>query len=163
MAVASLQIDYTNVEALIASRPDISSIDNVNSSVMANVISQMEAKINAKLAKNYEVPVSDACPVLTAISTNLSIWGTLRIAYSQETLKDDPIFQTYKECWDDLDDIAAGKSDLITSSGSAVTRKTSGRRYYSNNRGYEPTYKYGRDEVSQVVDPDLINDVASYA
>lgn len=157
MSHTILPISYATVEDLLQTRTDLGSITALSSMQMALELGKTEALINAKLSPSYVVPVSPAPPLLTALSTDLTVYNLL-IALSMfkvERLKDHPWYDRYQASLKLLDQIATGAVPLATSSGAVIGTRTDQRQLTSTTEGFRQTF-YEGEWPDMVPDPDKI-------
>lgn len=158
MAASVFPITYAKVEDVQATFPAVTSLTTVNSSNIAYYMGRAEGLMNAQLAKNFTVPVTPV-PVLTLISTDLTIWELAKRIYSGETLKESAWAVRYAEANSLLAALAAGDIPMATASGTVIVMDKQVMEVYSNSSGYTPTFQED-DWVTQAVDQDKLDDIS---
>jgi phage gp36-like protein len=112
---------YTTVENVLSAMPAIGSVTNITSAVIAQYIGASDALINAKISRQYSVPVVGDVPLLQSLSLDITLYNMLaKRIYVGEQLSKSPWPDRYKEALGILDEIAEGTLQLIGSSGSIL-------------------------------------------
>lgn len=112
------------------------------------VISQIEAKVNAKLANRYAViPVVDAGDVLVVQGICLAIIaervrGIMGVVTGQKNVEQDRRTSNSAQAEKDLNDIVDGKVKLNT----ALISTSDGIRSYDRENSSVPVFKRGTDQ-----------------
>lgn len=152
--------DYATPDNVYDVFPPLQQVSDLTSGhINSRFIADAEAEINAKLAKLYAVPVSDA-PILTTIAIDLTLYRILsRRTFPTTMLKDSEWVDRYRESRDLLDDMAAGKTELVDSSGSLVAARTDVAIVESSTQDYLPTYHEGGSDLDQILDEDKNDDL----
>lgn len=154
----TLPASYTTVELVYQLAPTVGSVSNVTSAHIADMIGMADAEINAVLSKRYTVPITDDCPVLTTISTNLTTYYTLRRLYTREKQNKSDWVDGYKErATSLLEKLMDGEIGLVTSSG-AVVAAADVAEVWSNTKDYVPTFSE-LDYTQSVIDDDKLDDL----
>lgn len=156
-----MALSYTTVARIRQQHPLIGSMTTLSSNQIFEFTTDAEAMINAKISKQYTVPVTDVSvpPLLTTIATDLSVYRILtQRVFTQERLKDSVWPDRFKEAQDILDEIADGKIALTEVDGSLVPTRSDVADVWSNTKDYEPTFTELGD-LDHVVDPDKIDDL----
>ncbi len=78
-----MAVVYTSVTRINSAFPPISSVSNINSAVISQYATDVEAEIDSLISKRYVLPLTVTCPILTAIATRETIY---RIAVQRATL-----------------------------------------------------------------------------
>jgi len=126
---------------------------------LAHYAGRAEAEMNAKLALRYSLPFANDIPILTALATDIALYYTLsRKPLVGSQAKADPWLDRYKEARDILDKLADGTSLLMDSSLQVLGQRTDVMQFYSNTKGYLPTFDE-RDPEAWVQDEDKIDDL----
>jgi phage gp36-like protein len=113
---------YTTVANVLEALPAVGSITNITSAVVCSFIGRSEALINAKVSKQYTLPIAGDVPLLQTLSLDITLYNLLaKRIFAGEQLSKSPWPDRYKEALDVLDEIAAGTIPLLTSSGAIVT------------------------------------------
>lgn len=157
----TLPASYTTVSRIGSAFPAINSVSTLSSGVVHQFIGDVEAEINSKLAKQWSLPLTVDCPVLTAIATRESIY---RIAVQRGLVQFPPAQQgrhpMQQQHIDDqklLDKIAGGVINLVDSSGNNIAASTGQMLVYSTTEDYVPTFSEGA-WVDQIQDKDKLDD-----
>lgn len=160
--VSALPNSYTNVAQIHATAPEIGSNTAITSAVIVQMIGLVEAEINQKLAKVYDLPFSVEVPMLQALSTRMTLCelfgGTPNIGSRIES-KDHPLVANWCRAREDLDKIVDGDTVLVDSSGQVITDKVSDNAVVVTDgfEEYTPTF-LGTDHTQSIIDPDFIQD-----
>lgn len=158
MAASSFPITYAKVEDVQQTFPAINSVSNINSETVAYQMGRTEGMMNARLSKNYTVPVSPAPLLLTLIATDLTIWEMAKRIFSGDTLKDSAWAVRYSEANSLLAQVANGTLPLTTASGTTVTMDKNVMEVYSSKSSYTPTFQEDGFVASEV-DQDKLDDI----
>ena len=130
---------YTTVNKLLTTLPMVGSVTSISSADLAAFIDDADATINAKLAKQYTVPVSGA-PLLDSLAADIALARLLtRRVFTQEQANKSTWPDEYKKALDTLDDIASGKLALVTGSGTIIAATSNEGEVWSNTMDYVPT------------------------
>lgn len=149
---------YTANSLCYATLPALLSKTNITSSELSGYINKAEAIVNGKLAMRYTVPITDPCPLLETLATDLSVYFSLRRTFSQEKKNESEWPRTYKDSLQMITDIGAGKMILTNSAGAIIAQRTDIIDVWSNNMDYEATFTED-DMINQVDDSDKIDDI----
>lgn len=139
-----MSLNYASVDTILQIEPDIGSIAALTSAQIVNGFAQAaEALIDAKIAQLYSVPVSPAPNLLVALANGISIYYILsRRVFTSQQLKQSTWPDRFKEDLATLDDIAAGKIQLVDGSGTLITGSDAAVAQ-SNTKGYRPSFDEG--------------------
>lgn len=136
------------------------SLDSNTTSLISKCITWAESEIDRRLAKRYDVSSFQVAvpPRLTAICEQL----TLGFFYENNSRggKDgrDRGKSLYERVKAELDDLAAGKGELVSSAGSVIAAR-SGMGVLTNTEDYTSTF--GEDDpLNWVVDSDKLDDIS---
>src|SRR5262245_45535612 len=119
---------YATVTRIHSAYPEISSITAITSAVVVQFIDQVEAEINARIAKKYVVPVTPLPPLLQAISERETRYriliqrGLIQFPGYQEGPH--PLGVQHKDDQKLLEMIADGELTLTDSAGNVITQNT---------------------------------------
>ncbi len=157
-----MAVVYTSVTRINSAFPPISSVSNINSAVISQYATDVEAEIDSLISKRYVLPLTVTCPILTAIATRETIY---RIAV-QRALVQFPSAQQGKaplqvQHEDDqklLEKLATGKMQLVGTDGTVVAADLTQSDIYSTTMGYTPTFHEG-GWGDMVIDPDKLTDI----
>jgi phage gp36-like protein len=154
-----MALTYTTVSAMLAVEPLIASVTNLDSAQIVAIAERAEAEINASLARNYDLPLASAVPLIEQLATGYALYFVLsRRIFTQERLQDSVWPDRFKEDKETLAGIGSGALVLIDSAGAVIATTASQAQVRSNNSGYEPTYWDGGSELDQITDPDKVDD-----
>jgi phage gp36-like protein len=118
---------YTTVANILESLPSVGSITNITSAVVANFIGRSDALINAKISKQYTLPIVGDVSILQSLSIDITLYNLLaKRIFAGEQLSKSPWPDRYKEALDTLDEISTGILPLITSSNEVIASCTAG-------------------------------------
>lgn len=155
----TLPVSYSNVGNILTALPAVGSTSAINSAAIFAYIGETEAQINAKISQSYALPFTVEVPVLTVLSTRLTIQRlvTERLAlnFSGATEKENPFAKSMEMYQEMLSDIAKGTLRLLDSSGGVIAARAGG--VWSSTSGYEPTFTEGAMSDS-IQDPDKLDD-----
>jgi hypothetical protein len=164
MMPATLPVSYTSVGYIGSAFPAVFSAANVTSAVVAHYAGMEEAIINAKLAKLYALPFTQEVPLLTALSTDLTIAAILtkRTAahFTTEQNQANPFIATRKRAMDMVEQIAKGELALLSASGQIIETSNEGIEVWTSTMDYKSTFHEGRIE-DMIVDPDKLDNILS--
>lgn len=162
MALSTLPVSYTAVSIITSLFPAISSVSNLNSAVVAYYAGMVEAEINTRIAKRYNLPLTVECPLLTAIATRETIY---RIATQRALIQFPPAQQGMHpmQAMHDADQLLIemldeGEIELVDSSGADILARTTGMLMTTTTQDYLPTMHEGRFE-DMVVDQTKLDDI----
>lgn len=131
-------VSYTTVSLMQMTLAEVGSISTMTDSVLLLHAGAAEALINATISKRYSLPFTQEIPLLESLATDMGIYRVLtgRITINKEH----PWFARFKNATETLKDIAEGKIELVSSSGEALTGKSSGStQVWSNTKDYKST------------------------
>lgn len=155
-------VSYTAVSRVHSAYPSITSVSNLSSAVIHQFAGDVEAEINAVIAKQYALPLTVECPILTAIATRETIY---RIAVQRALVQFPPAQQgrhpMQVQHIDDqklLEKIAAGTIPLVSASGAVIAGDTTQMEAYSTTMTYVPTFQEG-SMLDSVQDPAKLDDM----
>jgi phage gp36-like protein len=118
---------YTTVANILESLPSVGSITNITSAVVANFIGRSDALINAKISKQYTLPIVGDVSILQSLSIDITLYNLLaKRIFAGEQLSKSPWPDRYKEALDTLDEISNGILPLITSSNEIIASGAAG-------------------------------------
>lgn len=151
--------EYTSVARVYDLEPMIGSLSDLTSSqILTAFIEPVEGEINARLARRYSVPLTDAIPMLEGIADDMAVYRCLRRIFSQDQLKDSVWPNAFKESMDKLIEVAKGEVLLVNSGGSIIAQRGTIARAQSNTQGYQPTFHEGGSWMDQIKDQDRTDD-----
>lgn len=137
--------------------PEIGSNSTITSQHLLTFAGMAESLINAKISRQYALPLSVEVPILQTIATDLAIYNTLTgRLYSAERLKNSTWPERYKQAMDILKEISDGTLQLLDSSGSIVGARTDINEVWSDKMDYIPTFHEG-SFADSIQDPDKID------
>ena len=163
----TLSVSYTTVGLINSGFPAITSVTALTSGIVAGYAGMVEAEINAKIAKQYQLPLTLECPILTAIATREAIF---RIAVQRQLVQFPPAQQGRSPLQvqhsDDqklLQQISDGEVTLygVNSNGafnSLIPANTSDIQIFSTTMNYNPTFHEG-SVFDAVIDTDKLDDI----
>lgn len=139
--------------------PKIGSATSLTSAHLSDFIGLAQAEINAVLAKQYTLPMAHEVPLLTNLSTTLAGYYILRRVFTQESPNDSDWVDKWREDAKSLlERIMDKELELVTSSGSIISRNTGGSiEVWSSTMGYNPTF-YETDFTRTFIDSDKLED-----
>lgn len=148
MAVAWTYASYEDVTATLRF---LASSTNITSAVIAHHGGRAQSMIDAKLATLYTVPFTGSPPpIINTISNDLTCYFVLAgDTILANTLKDSPWPGVYKDQMKLLDDIASGKTPIVTASGTVLDKSTAQALIASDVMVYIPTFSELDFEQSQ--------------
>lgn len=159
-AVRTFAVSYTNVETVHEALPEIKTQAlNITSAEIAREAGQVEALINAKIARFYALPFAYDVPLLTGIATDLTCYNLLvKRLFTAGVPEGSPWPDRWKEAMEILDSVAAGETPLLTASLAVIAGSTETAEAWSLTQDYSPTY-YESDETTDFeIDPDRTED-----
>lgn len=132
---------YTSVDNVLEAMPIIGSVTNITSAVVASFIGRSDALINAKISRQYALPMAGDVPLLQSLSLDITLYNLLaKRIYAGEQLSNSPWPDRYKEALETLDEIASGELVLVTSSGDALSSSPSAiGQVWSSTEDFLPT------------------------
>lgn len=131
---------YSTVENVLEALPSVGSVTNITSAVIAQFIGRTDALINAKISRQYALPIAGDVPILQTLSLDITLYNILaKRLYAGEQLSKSPWPDRYKEALDVLEEIAAGTLPLTTTSGAALPASTTLGQVWSSTEDYLPT------------------------
>lgn len=150
---------YTTVDKLLVTLPMVGSITSISSADLAAFIDDADAIINAKLAKQFTVPVSGA-PLLNSLAADIALARLLtRRVFTQEQANKSTWPDEYKAALETLDKIASGEITLVSSAGTVISAASAEGGVWSNTMGYVPTFNED-DPATNFIDSDKLLDIA---
>ena len=164
LGVFGVPLTYTTVTRINSAFPAITSITNINSAIVCQYATDVEAEIDAVISKRYALPLTVTCPILVAIATREAIY---RIAVQRALIQFPPAQQgkaplqvQHEDDQKLLDKIADGKIQLVSSSGAVVAADLTQIEIYSTTKGYLPTFHEG-DWTDMVRDQNKLDDIVA--
>lgn len=155
----SVVCSYQTVSGLLSMFPFVGSASNVNSAAIALFLSDAQAQVNAKVARRFALPITVEAPLLTQLTTELAIIDLCRkrimFHFGKEDLSKAGILTRYDEVMKALDNLAEGKTELVSDVGSLVA--VANREFWSTTLRRNPTF-YEGDQHLQYQDKDKIED-----
>lgn len=152
-------VSYTTVSLMMLSMPFVGSRTNITSAEFAEFGGRAESVINAKIAKQYSLPLSQSVPLLETLATDIGCYYVLsRRVFTGEKKNDSEWPDRFKEAMNLLDDVASGKTPLIGADGGIVGARTDQNEAWSSTMDYEPVMT-ADEPVYQVEDEDRIEDI----
>ncbi len=155
---------YTSVTRINSAFPAITSVSNINSAIVSQYATDVEAEIDALISKRYVLPLTVSCPILTAIATRETIY---RIAVQRALIQfpsaqqgKAPLQVQHEDDQKLLDKIAEGKIQLVSNAGVVVAADLTQMEIYSTTMSYMPTFHEG-DWGNMVIDPDKLDSIAA--
>ncbi len=153
---------YTSVTRINSAFPPISSVSNINSAIISQYATDVEAEIDSIISKRYVLPLTVTCPILTAIATRETIY---RIAVQRALVQFPPAQQgkaplqvQHEDDQKLLQKIADGKMQLVGTDGTVVAADLTQTDIYSTTMGYVPTFHEGA-WGDMVQDPNKLTDI----
>lgn len=154
-------VSYTSVDHIQDILPMIGSVTTLTSTQIFKFAAAAESLINAKISKNYAIPITQDVPVLQSLATDISIYYILtKRLFTSQQLEDSPWPDRYKEAMKTIDEIADGKTLLLNSSGTLIGARTDVAEVYSTSMNRIPTFWEGPME-DQIQDIEKIEDEAN--
>lgn len=149
---------YATVDGIHTRLPYIQSLSNLSSADTVEFIEDAEAVLEAKVSKQYTIPVSDS-PYFNKLARDASICEILsRRVFTQERQNQSEWVDIFCDAFKRADDVASGKIPLLTSSGDLVNARTGVKEVWSDTKDYHPTFsELGR--LDQIQDDDKIDDL----
>lgn len=145
--MATLPVSYSNVGEVGSAFPAISSVTAINSAIVAQMMGSVEAEINVKIGKRYDLPLTVECPILQAISTRETIYRLLiqrqLIHFPAAQQGKHPLMVQHQDDQKLLDQIMNGEIQLTSSSGEPLPADTTQMEFYSTTKDYIPTFNEG--------------------
>jgi len=158
---ATSPVSYTSVTRINSAYPFISSVTNMTSGVMAQYAGDVESEINAKISKQYTLPLSVDCPLLTAIATRETIYRIavqrLLVQFPAAQQGQHPLQVQHKDDQSLLKDIMDGKLQLVDASGAVMAIDASQIEVFSTTKNYVPTFSEG-SMLDNIQDQDKLDD-----
>jgi phage gp36-like protein len=153
---------YTTKARILDIEPALNDISDLSAAHIDVFITDAEAEIDARLAKQYTPPLT-GIPYITAIATDIAIYRILsRRVFTQGQLKDSVWPDRFKEALEQLKEIAEGTVELVDSSGTVVTGRTDVVELWTNNQNYQPTFHEGSiatHSADNIQDEDKVDDL----
>ncbi len=133
---------YCTVDHVLEAMPSIGSITNITSNVIAAYIGRSEAFINAKICRQYDMPLAVQVPLLHSLSLDITLYNMLaKRIYAGEQLSKSPWPDRYKEALDTLEEVSNGTLQLLTSSFEALSPSSEvGGQVWSSVENALPTF-----------------------
>lgn len=149
---------YTTVSNMMILMPDVQSRTNANSAQLAHFIEMAEGRVDAYLAKRYQLPLSIPAPhLIETISTHLSVYEFLsKRVFAGQVAAESFWVAAYKESIRDLENIVKGRMELVDSGGALTISEAS--EIWSSTQDYLPTFTED-SQLNQSRDPDKIEDI----
>jgi len=155
----TLPVSYCVVGDLTMTVPAIGSVSTITSATLAFFIQGAQALIDSKLAKLYQVPFSDAPPVVQTLAIDISLYEILtKRIFTQEKINDSVWPDRFKSAIDLLNEIASGKVALVDSSGQIVQGRSDVADVWSDKQDRYPTMHDGAWE-DMIQDPSMLDDI----
>ncbi len=155
---------YTTVTRINSAFPAINSVSNINSAIICQYATDVEAEIDAIISKRYALPLTVTCPILTAIATREAIY---RIAVQRALVQFPPSQQgkaplqvQHEDDQKLLDKIASGAIQLVSSSGAVIAADLTQIEIYSTTKDYLPTFHEGA-WTDMVMDQNKLDSIIS--
>lgn len=157
---------YTGIGSIHALYPAINTAQNtgLSSVVVLGFIDQVEAEINARVAKKYTLPFTNGCPILAAIATREAIF---RIAIERGLVHFPPAAQgraplAVQHDMDQklLKEIADGSVSLLDNSLAVIATDITQIEIYSTTMNQNPTFHEG-PWTDQVQDEDKLDAITA--
>lgn len=162
--VLGVPLSYTTVTRINSAFPAINSVSNINSAIISQYATDVEAEIDSVIATRYALPLTVTCPILAAIATRETIY---RIAVQRALVQFPPVQQgkaplqvQHEDDQKLLVKISDGVMNLVSSSGAVVSVSASQIPIYSTTMNYLPTFHEG-DWGAMVQDQDKLNAILS--
>lgn len=137
-------------------------LDTATTSVISKCITWSENEINKKLAKRYAVSSWSTAALTPPMITTLCEQLALGYFYDNNSRGgkegQDRADRMIKMVQDNLNDLAAGKLELVNSSGAVITGRTT-RGVLSNTSEYSPTFAED-NPLNWEVDTDKLTDIS---
>lgn len=149
-------VSYTSC-SLMMTLPEIGSNSTITSQHLLTFAGMAESLINAKISRQYALPLTVDVPILQTIATDLAIYNTLTgRLYTAERMKSSAWPERYKQAMDILKEISNGTLQLLDSSGSIVAARTDINEVWSDKMDYIPTFHEG-NITDSIQDEDKID------
>ena len=155
---------YTSVTRINSAFPAINSISAINSAVISQYATDVEAEIDSIISKRYVLPLTVTPPILVAIATRETIY---RIAVQRALVQFPPAQQgkaplqvQHEDDQKLLTKLAEGKIQLVGTDGKVVATDLTQSDIYSTTMGYVPTFHEGA-WGDMVQDPNKLDDISA--
>jgi phage gp36-like protein len=149
---------YTTVSHMLLIMPSVRSSTNATSAELAYFIYGAEGRVDAYLSKRYALPLASIPVMIETISTNIAVYDFLsKRVFAGQIAAESFWVAAFKESMKDLENIANGKVELVTSSGESIG--TNRFLFWSSNENYLPTFTED-DVLNQKIDEDKLDDIA---
>ena len=158
--VLTLPVSYTSVTDLLELVPEIGSLSAITSAQLFNFCGQAESLVNAKIVRNYSLPLASIPPLLNTLSTTIAGYYVFsrRLYVGAKQLENSPWPDRFKEAISTLEEIADGKLLLVGGNGAVLTTRTDIALAQSNTMNYIPTMSE-LDAPNNFIDTDKIDDL----
>ena len=155
---------YTSVTRINSAFPAISSVSNINSAIVSQYATDVEAEIDSIISNRYTLPLSVTCPLLAAIATRETIY---RIAVQRALVQFPPAQQgkaplqvQHEDDQKLLTKIAQGELGLVSTTGAVVAVSTTLIQITSTTKDYLPAFHEGA-WGDMIQDPDKLDAILS--
>ena len=159
-----MAVVYTSVTRINSAFPAISSVSNINSAIISQYATDVEAEIDSAISKRYVLPLTVTPPILIAIATRETIY---RIAVQRALVQFPPAQQgkapmqvQHEDDQKLLEKLANGTMQLVGTDGKVVAADLTQSDIYSTTMGYVPTFHEGA-WGDTVQDPNKLDDIAA--
>lgn len=160
---------YGTVGGVSSLFPPISSVTAITSAVISKYMDQVEAEINARITKRYDIPLINSLvaggasvPLLTAITERETVY---RIAVSRGLVQfpaaqqgTNPLAVQHKDDQSLIDKIVEGNIELVDNTGNEIAVDKTHIVHFSNTMNYQPTFSPVLDPIDNIVDETHIDD-----
>lgn len=150
-------VSYSSTTLMLTTLPELGSVTTLTSAHLTHYAGEAQAFIDARLVRNYALPLTSEVPEVQRLATDIGVYFTLRRLWTQERMNASVWPDRYKEATGQLDAIASGDVLLVTSSGSLLGARTDIGELSTTTMDYLPTFHEG-PWTAQVQDPDKIDD-----
>ena len=150
---------YSTVSDIYLIASAVGSLTSLQSADVAAYGGKAQELVNAKIVKQYSLPLTGIPAPLQTITEDLTCYYIFRSLYTAERFNDSPWPEKYREALTMLDQIATGDLALVSSGGSVVAGRTDVVEIWSNTKDYVPTFSE-LGPYDQVIDSDKLDDEA---
>ena len=155
---------YTAILTILPSLPQTASSNGYSAcaAVISKHLNRAGGIIDAKLSKRYTVPVTDSCPIIDAISEDITAYYVCRTYYTQDNHnKLESLAELRDLALEQLEAIRKGEMDLVDSSGNVIAERSTGAHSLvdSNTKDYQPFFDVDKD-TDWHFDSDLLDSIA---
>lgn len=156
----SLPASYSTVENVQLVLSAIGSVTSINSASIAALIGRGQARVDARLARRFEVPFAGPPPIIETITTDLAAYEILRRLFTAQRMNNSEWPDRFRDADKLLQELADGKAEIVTASGTVLQGRNDVAEIWSSSENYLPTFHEG-PIGTQVRDSDKISDLLS--